>query len=76
MSKMRAKGIEVQIGSYSLHMHKAFNDNPNINIMGSMENSKWCYNHALALPLYHDLTNDLQELIINELINSINECAE
>ena len=76
MKSMRSKNIEVQIGSYSLHMHKAFQNNPLIEIKGEMLNSKWCYEHTLALPLYHDLTNDLQELIINELINSINECAE
>ena len=76
MKLMRSKNIEVQIGSYSLHMHKAFQNNSLIEIKGEMENSKWCYEHTLALPLYHDLTNDLQELIINELINSINECAE
>ena len=67
MKEMRSKGIEVQIGSYSLHMHKAFNDNPDIVIKGSMENSIWCYNHALALPLYNDLTFEIQEKIIHEL---------
>lgn len=67
MSEMRKKGIEVQIGSYSLHMHKAFNDNSQIKIIGDLKNSKWCFNHALALPLYNDLTFELQEVIINEL---------
>ena len=71
MSKMRAAGIEVQIGSYSLHMHKAFNDNPQIKIEGKMQNSRWCYEHALALPLHNDLTEDLQKNIIEELKNSI-----
>ena len=66
-SKMREKGIEVQIGSYSLHMNKAFNENSQVEIKGDLENSKWCFNHALALPLYNDLTFELQEVIINEL---------
>ena len=70
-----AKNIEVQIGSYSLHMHKAFQNNQLIEIKGEMENSKWCYEHALALPLFNDLTSELQELIIEELVNSIKECA-
>ena len=69
MSEMRAAGIEVQIGSYSLHMHKAFNDNPQIKIKGKMQNSRWCYEHALALPLYDDLTEELQKNIIEELKN-------
>lgn len=67
MIEMRKKGIEVQIGSYSLHMHKAFNDNSQVEIRGDLKNSKWCFNHALALPLYNDLTFELQEVIIYEL---------
>lgn len=67
MRKMRAKGIEVQIGSYSLHMHNAFNNNSNVEIIGGLTNSKWCYDHALALPLYYDLKFEQQESIINEL---------
>ncbi len=67
MNKMRNKGIEVQIGSYALHMHNAFNNNSQIKINGNMKNSKWCYDHALALPLYNDLTFNLQKYIINEL---------
>jgi perosamine synthetase len=67
MTEMRAKGIEVQIGTYSLHMHGAFQNNPLVEIKGNMDNSTWCFNHALALPLYNDLTFELQEVIINEL---------
>tara|TARA_B100000579_G_scaffold413568_1_gene406337 strand:- start:1425 stop:2537 length:1113 start_codon:yes stop_codon:yes gene_type:complete len=67
MAEMRKKGIEVQIGSYSLHMHNAFNSNPKVKIIGDLSNSKWCFENALALPLYNDLTFDLQEYIVNEL---------
>ena len=67
MSKMRTAGIEVQIGSYSLHTHKAFNDNVLVENRGSLRNSKWCYEHALALPLFNDLTFEMQELVINKL---------
>ena len=67
MSEMRQKGIEVQIGSYSLHTHNAFNNNPNVEIKGVLSNSIWCFNHALALPLFNDLTFDMQEKIISEL---------
>lgn len=75
MKSMRSKNIEVQIGSYSLHMHKAFQNNSLIEIKGEMENSKWCYEHALALPLFNDLTIAVQEIIIKELVNSIKECV-
>ena len=67
MMKMRECGIEVQIGTYSLHMHKAFAQNPLVDICGSMENSRWCFDHALVLPLFHELTNEEQELIVKEL---------
>ena len=67
MKQMREKDIEVQIGSYSLHMHNAFNNNSKVEIFGDLSNSKWCFKNALALPLYNDLTFDLQKYIIKEL---------
>ncbi len=67
MIEMREKGIEVQIGSYSLHKHRAFNNNPSVQIVGDLKNSKWCFEHALALPLYNDLSFELQDYIISEL---------
>ena len=67
MNTMRAKGIEVQIGTYALHMHKAFNNNPLVEIKGEMKNSKWCYDHTLTLPLFDDLSMEQQEYIVSEL---------
>lgn len=70
MNRMRNEGIEVQIGTYSLHKHKAFYSNPLVRIEGNMENSQWCYEHTLTLPLFHNLTNDQQELIVKEIRKS------
>ena len=67
MSNMREQGIEVQIGTYSLHMHKAYNKNDNCTISGKMEGSKYAFEHCLALPLYHDLSIDEQEYIVEKL---------
>lgn len=67
MKKMREKGIEVQIGTYSLHMHKAFHDNPMVEVCGDMNNSKWCFENVLALPLYNDLSIQEQESVVQEL---------
>tara|TARA_R110002072_G_scaffold11428_3_gene51633 strand:- start:873 stop:1976 length:1104 start_codon:yes stop_codon:yes gene_type:complete len=67
MQEMRAKGIEVQIGTYSLHKHNAFNNNSLIEVKGNMESSTWCYKHALALPLYNNLTAELQERVVDSL---------
>jgi len=67
MSVLRNRGIEVQIGTYALHMHPAFNDNPNCTIKGDMQESRYAYDHCLTLPLYHDLTEDDQMRVITEL---------
>jgi dTDP-4-amino-4,6-dideoxygalactose transaminase len=72
MRKMRELGIEVQIGTYSLHMHKAFNyDNKKIRLHGNFENSKFAFNHCLALPMYHEMTESEQQSVVKELIASI-----
>lgn len=67
MNEMKVKGIEVQIGTYSLHMHKAFNNNTLVKVKGTMDNSKWCFEHTLTLPLFNELTLQQQEYIITEL---------
>ncbi len=67
IKEMRKKRIEVQIGTYALHMHEAFQNNKLVEIKGSMKNSLWCFQHALALPLYNDLTYELQQQVVKEL---------
>jgi dTDP-4-amino-4,6-dideoxygalactose transaminase len=63
MTKLRQKGIEVQIGTYSLHMHKAFE---NV-CKGSYQNSRRAFEQCLVLPLYHTLTEQNQINIVTEL---------
>ncbi len=69
MAKMREENIEVQIGTYSLHMHPAFQDNPLIETKGDMTGSIYAFNHCLTLPLYHELTEEQQEYIVSKLIS-------
>jgi dTDP-4-amino-4,6-dideoxygalactose transaminase len=71
MTQMRETGIEVQIGTYALHMHKAFNENQNCRIAGDMSNSRYVFDHCLTLPLYHELSTDEQEYIITKLTEII-----
>ena len=72
MKKMRSIGIEAQIGTYSLHMHKAFkNNNDNIRLHKNFEHSKYAFNHCLALPMYHDMTNEEQQIVVKELLYEI-----
>jgi dTDP-4-amino-4,6-dideoxygalactose transaminase len=67
LNEMRARDIEVQIGSYSLHTHPAFNNNKLVHLTGNFNNSKHVFEHCLALPLYHDLTFDNQEYIVENI---------
>jgi perosamine synthetase len=70
---LKRKGIEVQIGTYSLHMHPAFQPGPACTLYGSMAASTWVFNHCLALPLYHTLTPDQQTLVAEALTICVNE---
>jgi dTDP-4-amino-4,6-dideoxygalactose transaminase len=72
MKIMRSNGIEVQIGTYSLHMHDAFRKNSKVKLAGNFDNSKYAYEHCLTLPLYHELSFEQQEYIVKILIETIN----
>lgn len=67
LAEMRAQGIEAQIGTYSLHMHSIFSRNANVRIMGEMDRSRWVFEHALALPLFHEMTEAEQDLVAESL---------
>lgn len=67
MRAMREAGIEAQIGTYSLHMHPAFADNPLVRIRGDMAGSRHAFEHALALPLFHGMTEAEQLRVVETL---------
>ena len=67
IAALKEKGIESQIGSYSLHMHKAFYENPQCRIFGDMSGSTYAFEHYLCLPLYHDMTDDIQDYVVQAL---------
>lgn len=71
MKRMRADGIEVQVGNYALHLHPAFQPSPFCRHAGSLANSRWVFDHALALPLHHDLSEDDQDIVIERLKREI-----
>ena len=68
---LKEKGIETQIGTYSLHMHKAFNENPNCQIIGDMSGSRYVFEYCLCLPLYHEMTEEMQEYVVQGLVKVI-----
>ena len=71
MKKMRKLGIEVQIGTFALHMQKAFNENPNCRVIGDMSGSRYAFEHCLTLPLYHEMTKNNQEYVAEQLLKSL-----
>ena len=71
MKSMRSQGIEVQIGTYSLHMHPAFASRPYCQIRGDMPGSKYAFDHCLTLPMYHDMTTDEQKHVIDRLKDNV-----
>lgn len=73
LNEMRNNNIEVQIGTFALHQHNAFNNNNLITLKGPYNGSKYAYYHCLTLPLYDSLNFKQQEYIINRLNIYINE---
>lgn len=71
MASMRAKGIEVQIGTYALHQHPAFAQGPLCRWQAGFEGSRRAFDHALALPLFHELSFADQDRVIAELIRAL-----
>jgi dTDP-4-amino-4,6-dideoxygalactose transaminase len=68
MAAMREQGIEAQIGTYALHMQPAFQDHSICRIEGDMSGSKRSFERCLALPLYHGMTQEEQELVAETLL--------
>jgi perosamine synthetase len=68
MKKMRDKGIEVQIGNYTLHLQNAFKNNELVNLIFPFNGSQYAFEHCLTLPLYHELTKEQQEYIVKQLL--------
>lgn len=70
LRSMREKGIEVQIGTYALHRHPAFSPSEFCRIEDDMSGSKYAFEHCLTLPLYHELTEAEQKMVIDSLKES------
>jgi dTDP-4-amino-4,6-dideoxygalactose transaminase len=71
--KLKEKKIETQIGTYALHMHKAFSDNSNCRVIGDMSGSRYAFEHCLTLPLYHDMKYEEQEFVVEQLLSIITQ---
>ena len=69
MQKMHAKSIEVQIGTYALHHHPAY-QSPACRLCGTFPHSEAAFARTLALPMYHGMTQETQE----KVFLSLKEC--
>jgi len=68
MNSMRADGVEVQIGTYSLHRHPAFDPFVRDKNRSVFNGSSLAYDSCLALPVYHDLSETQQNRIVETLL--------
>jgi perosamine synthetase len=73
MEKLAERNIEAQIGTYSLHMHEAFNQSQACQIAGDMHGSRHAFEHCLTLPLYHEMTEAEQDYVVSELLEALGE---
>jgi perosamine synthetase len=84
MAKMRSAGIEVQIGSYALSLHPAFSAGEGIRHAADLRGSLSTNEQALALPLFHDMTESQIDETVSSLLAALgddafhgeNQCAE
>lgn len=67
LNGMREIGIEVQIGTYALHLQPAFAPGPYCRQNGPFPGSRYAYDHCLTLPLYADLSESDQAYIVDNL---------
>ena len=61
---LRKIGIEAQIGTYALHMQPYYQ---NLERQGDLENSRMLYQNLIALPMYHNMTDEDQEYVVAEI---------
>jgi dTDP-4-amino-4,6-dideoxygalactose transaminase len=64
---LRRQGIEVQIGTYSLHLQPAFQNSQICQIKSDMNGSNYAYKHCLILPLYHDVRAEDQKEVVTAI---------
>ena len=67
MATLRAQGIEAQIGTYALHRQPAFQDPARCRLVGDLAASASAADHCLALPLFHDMTDNQQHTVVKAL---------
>jgi perosamine synthetase len=76
LTVLRGDGIEVQIGTYSLHRHPGFAPGPQIDVRGAMDGSTRAFERCLTLPLFHELTFEQQDAVVSALCGQMSGIAQ
>ena len=71
LNRMRKAGIEVQIGTYALHLQPVFQQHPLCRIKGKMSGSQKAFTHCCTLPLFHTMTVAEQKEVISILAENL-----
>ena len=66
LKELRQTGIEVQLGTYALHLQPVFAATKRA---GELRNSAALYRNLLSLPLHHELSRSDQDRVVRELKN-------
>jgi dTDP-4-amino-4,6-dideoxygalactose transaminase len=69
---LKKEGIETQIGTYALHLQKAFE---NVKAIGELKTAEKLYRNLLTLPMYHSMSLKNQELVVRQISKSIERHA-
>lgn len=68
LKNLKAMGIEVQFGTYSIDLEPI---SENVKKVGNLENSHFLGENLLTLPLHHQLTQDEQNSVFEEIKNCL-----
>jgi len=71
LKSLRGQGIEVQIGTYALHRHPAYRSGSLVRHAGGFTGSSRAVDEALALPLFHEMSEDQQDVVIEALKKAV-----
>jgi dTDP-4-amino-4,6-dideoxygalactose transaminase len=71
MASLAENGIQTQIGTYALHRHRAFAGGEHCRIHGDLSGSDYAFDHCLTLPLYHEMSGEEYETVVEELKSAV-----
>ncbi len=66
---MREAGIQTTLGTYACHVQPVYGSTQSCPV------SRQVFEHSLALPLYHELSESQADLVVDALADSIRRCS-